>query len=121
MVRAALVAMLCLGAPLLLPSCASLNDERAQVRAMALERLDCPQSWLGPHIEEADDSPVRHWSASCNHRALRITCSHEGCSEDVQRPRLLCDSPFELFTKSDGGIDGATEASPSSQVQPDEP
>jgi hypothetical protein len=105
--RAATIAILSLSALLLLPSCASLSDERAQVRAMVLERLDCPQSWLGPHVEEADDSPVRHWSASCDHRALRITCTNGGCSEDVQRPRLLCDMPFELSTKADAGLEAA--------------
>jgi hypothetical protein len=108
--RTAAVATLCSCAFWAL-GCASLSDERAQVRAMALERLDCPSNWLGPHIEEADDSPVRHWSASCNYRSIRITCERQGCSEDVQRPRLLCDMPFELSSKADGGVEAARPAS----------
>lgn len=70
---------------------------------MATERLDCPADWLGPHIEEADDAPVRHWSASCNHRAVRITCTHQGCSDEVQRPRLLCDLPIEMSSQRASG------------------
>jgi hypothetical protein len=84
-------------------ACGSLNEERSEVRAMAIARLDCPSDWLGPHVEEADDAPVRHWSASCNHRAVRISCSNRGCSEEVQRPRLLCDMPLELTAHPDGG------------------
>lgn len=93
-------AMLYLCAPLVSSGCATLSEERSQVRAMVVERLDCPADWHGPHVEEADDSPVRHWSASCDHRAVRITCARQGCSEEVERPRLLCDMPLELSSRA---------------------
>lgn len=97
--RATIFATLHLCAALLASGCATMSEERTHVIAMATERLDCPANWQGPHIEEGDEAPVRHWSASCNHRSVRITCTNQGCSAEVQRPRLLCDSPLEMSSQ----------------------
>ena len=75
--------------------CAALGDERANVLTIASEHLDCRTEPLIPRVDD-EEAPVRHWYASCDHRSVRITCAHEGCSQELERPRLMCDMPVHF-------------------------
>ena len=81
----------------------TLQQESDHVRAIAVKHLDCRESDLNPKIDDPE-TKVRQWSVTCNHRTVRIACENDQCSEEVKRPKLLCDTPMSQFLNGGAGV-----------------
>jgi hypothetical protein len=69
--------------------CASLSEERAQVRSIAALRvtskdLPCTQSDLTVDLD-TDDGTTRQWVAGCNFKAILVACSRGSCKQVIER------------------------------------
>jgi hypothetical protein len=84
-------------------ACAGLNEEREGVRAIAERHLDCANGIVSRLDVDDGNLLERHWIAGCNHQSIRVTCTHRGCSEEVQPVHLLCDLPIGVLARGDAG------------------
>jgi hypothetical protein len=69
--------------------CATLGEERAQVRSIAVHRvaaheLACAPADLAVDLDK-DDGTTREWITGCNFKAIRVRCVRGNCSQVVER------------------------------------
>ncbi len=88
---------------------ASINEERQRVQTIAEHHMDCPGSSFVIHVDD-EDMPTRQWTVRCEYQTIRVSCTRKGCSDEVERVRLLCTAPAEL--RSNTGSTAAKTGDP---------
>ena len=79
--------------------CASTTAERQRVEAIAQRRMNCSS---GRFSIDLHDEAVgkRTWTVQCDFRAIRVSCTEGRCSDEVERLRMFCEWPPELWSSA---------------------